>query len=80
MLRARVSKAIADIESKGYEYFLQNVRSSVPERSLRAEELTGDFRKVRDEFDHLNRGLRQSLMENEGSRGDVLKRSLLAST
>lgn len=35
--------------------------------------LTEDFRRVRDEFDKLNRGLRQSLMENEGSRGDVLE-------
>jgi len=37
-----------------------------------AEELAGDFRRVRDEFDMLNRHLRESLMENEGSRGDVL--------
>lgn len=72
--RARIEKAIADIESKG-------VRVLPTERALErareiitlAEELTGDFRKVRDEFDHLNRGLRQSLMENEGSRGDVLE-------
>jgi Protein of unknown function (DUF3375) len=38
-----------------------------------ADELTGDFRRVRDEFDRLNRGLRQSLVENDGSRGDVLE-------
>lgn len=38
-----------------------------------AEELAGDFRIVRDEFDRLNRGLRQSLMESEGNRGDVLE-------
>lgn len=37
-----------------------------------SDELAGDFRRVRDDFDQLNRGLRQSLMENEGSRGDVL--------
>lgn len=36
------------------------------------DELAGDFRRVRDDFDRLNRGLRQSLMENEGSRGQVL--------
>jgi hypothetical protein len=28
---------------------------------------------VRDDFDQLNRGLRQSLVENDGSRGDVLE-------
>jgi hypothetical protein len=37
------------------------------------DELAADFRRVRDDFDKLNRGLRQSLMENEGSRGDVLE-------
>lgn len=38
-----------------------------------AEELAADFRNVRDEFDKLNRGLRQSLMESDGSRGEVLE-------
>ena len=38
-----------------------------------ADELAGDFRRVRDEFGKLNRGLRQSLIENEGSRGEVLE-------
>lgn len=37
-----------------------------------SDELAGDFHRVRDDFDQLNRGLRESLMENEGSRGDVL--------
>jgi hypothetical protein len=37
-----------------------------------ADDLAGDFRRVRDEFDKLNRHLRESVMENEGSRGDVL--------
>jgi len=36
------------------------------------DELTGDFRRVRDQFDQLNRGLRERLMDNEGSRGEVL--------
>lgn len=38
-----------------------------------AEALAGDFRRVRDQFDQLNRGLRQSLLENDGSRGEVLE-------
>jgi hypothetical protein len=37
-----------------------------------ADELAADFRRVRDDFEELNRGLRQSLLENEASRGDVL--------
>ncbi len=38
-----------------------------------AEALASDFRRVRDQFDQLNRGLRQSLLENDGSRGEVLE-------
>jgi hypothetical protein len=37
-----------------------------------ADDLTGDFRRVRDQFDQLNRDLRERIMENDGSRGDVL--------
>lgn len=72
--RDRIDRAIVEVESKG-------VRVLPADRALErarevialAEELTGDFRSVRDEFDKLNRGLRQSLMENEGSRGEVLE-------
>ncbi|MDR1162869.1 MAG: DUF3375 domain-containing protein [Candidatus Accumulibacter sp.] len=37
-----------------------------------ADDLAGDFRRVRDEFDHLNRDLRERIMDNEGNRGEVL--------
>jgi hypothetical protein len=37
------------------------------------DDLAADFRRVRDDFDQLNRGLRQSLVEHEGSRGEVLE-------
>jgi hypothetical protein len=37
-----------------------------------AEELANDFRRVRDEFQVLNRDLREQIVENEGSRGEVL--------
>ncbi|MGL4504403.1 MAG: DUF3375 domain-containing protein, partial [Aeromonas sobria] len=36
------------------------------------DELTGDFRRVRDQFDKLNRDLRERIMDNDGNRGDVL--------
>jgi hypothetical protein len=39
-----------------------------------AQELTADFRNVRDAFAQLNRGLRQKLLEDEGGRGQVLER------
>jgi len=39
-----------------------------------AEELVSDFRQVRDEFERLNRDLRATLMDHEGSRGPVLEK------
>lgn len=39
-----------------------------------AEELANDFRRVRDEFQNLNRDLREQIIDNEGSRGEVLEK------
>ncbi|HET7570146.1 MAG TPA: DUF3375 domain-containing protein [Gammaproteobacteria bacterium] len=39
-----------------------------------AEELANDFRRVRDEFQSLNRDLREQIIDNEGSRGEVLEK------
>ncbi len=36
------------------------------------EDLIGDFRRVRDQFETLNRDLREKIINNEGSRGEVL--------
>ena len=38
-----------------------------------ADELANDFLQVRTRFQELNRQLRESIVENEGSRGDVLE-------
>ncbi|VVD91896.1 hypothetical protein PPN31114_01705 [Pandoraea pneumonica] len=72
--RDRIDLAIQEIERGG-------VKALAADRAVErarevialAQELAADFRSVRDEFERLNRGLRQSLMENEGSRGDVLE-------
>jgi len=37
-----------------------------------ADDLAGDFRRVRDEFERLNRDLRERIMDDDASRGDVL--------
>lgn len=37
-----------------------------------ADDLAGDFRRVRDQFEQLNRDLRERIMENDGKRGEVL--------
>ena len=34
--------------------------------------MTGDFRRVRDQFEQLNRDLRERIMDSEGNRGEVL--------
>jgi hypothetical protein len=36
------------------------------------DNLAGDFRRVRDQFEQLNRGLRERLMDDEGNRGETL--------
>ena len=35
--------------------------------------LAADFRRVRDDFDHLNRELRERIMDETGNRGEVLE-------
>jgi hypothetical protein len=37
-----------------------------------ADDLAGDFRRVRDRFEQLNRDLRERLVDNDASRGEVL--------
>lgn len=72
--RARIDREIEAVE-RGATKALPADRALERAREViaLADELAGDFRSVRDEFDKLNRSLRQSLLENEGSRGDVLE-------
>jgi hypothetical protein len=72
--RDRIDKAIAEVE-QGRIKTIPTDRAIERAREViaLAQELAADFRSVRDEFERLNRSLRQSLMENEGSRGDVLE-------
>jgi Protein of unknown function (DUF3375) len=71
--RERIDREIQSVERGGVKTLpddraLERIREIIG----LADELSGDFRRVRDDFDKLNRDLRESLMENEGSRGDVL--------
>ena len=72
--RDKIDQAIAEVERSGVKP-IPKARALERTREIiaLAEELTGDFRSVRDEFDKLNRGLRQSIMEHDGNRGDVLE-------
>jgi hypothetical protein len=38
-----------------------------------ADDLTGDFRRVRDQFEALNRDLRERIMDDDATRGEVLE-------
>lgn len=72
--RDRIDRAIAEMERDGVKILpIDRAIERAREVIGLARELASDFRSVRDEFEKLNRGLRQSLMENEGSRGEVLE-------
>lgn len=71
--RERIDRLIETVQRGGFtplpeERAIERAREVI---SL-ADELANDFRRVRDEFDLLNRQLRERLMDSEGSRGDVL--------
>ncbi|PSD25937.1 hypothetical protein C7E12_19135, partial [Stenotrophomonas maltophilia] len=42
------------------------------ERPARCRTGSGDFRRVRDDFEQLNREFRERIIDDEGERGDVL--------
>ena len=69
----RIEREIENIH-KGGVVALTDERALERSREIivLADELAADFRRVRDDFEELNRGLRQNLLENEGSRGEVL--------
>lgn len=71
--QARIDKEIDAIQ-KGQMRVLP--RDSALERTREiitlADDLTGDFRRVRDQFEQLNRELRERIMDSEGNRGEVL--------
>ncbi len=71
--RDKIDKQIAAID-KGQMRILS--QSSATERLreilVLAEGLAGDFRKVREQFETLNRSLRERVMDSEANRGEVL--------
>lgn len=71
--QARIDKEIEAIQ-KGQMRVLQQESALEQTREIisLADELTGDFRRVRDQFDQLNRDLRERIMDSDGNRGEVL--------
>ena len=70
----RIDAEIAAIREGKFEV-LADERALERARELVAlsDELANDFSQVRTRFQELNRQLRESIVENEGSRGDVLQ-------
>ena len=71
--QARIDKEIDAIQ-KGQMRVLPHTTALERAREIitLADDLAGDFRRVRDQFDQLNRDLRERIMDNDGNRGDVL--------
>ncbi|MEI7842391.1 MAG: DUF3375 domain-containing protein [Gallionellaceae bacterium] len=69
----RIDKEIDAIQ-KGQMRVLPHTKALERTREIisLADDLAGDFRRVRDQFDQLNRELRERIMDNDGSRGEVL--------
>ena len=69
----RIERDIAAIE-QGVLHILPETTALERTREIitLADGLAGDFRRVRDQFEQLNRDLRARIMENDGNRGEVL--------
>lgn len=71
--QARIEREISAIE-QGVLHVLPEAAALERTREIiaLADDLAGDFRHVRDQFERLNRDLRERIMENDGNRGQVL--------
>ncbi len=71
--QARIDREIDAIQ-KGQMRVLPHATALERTREIitLADDLAGDFRRVRDQFQQLNRDLRERIMDNEGNRGEVL--------
>lgn len=71
--RERIDREIARVRGGHFETLSEErAVERVRETIALAGELAGDFRRVRDNFDQLNRDLRERIMDSNGSRGEVL--------
>lgn len=73
--RDRLDREIAEIRA-GRATALSDAQAleRIREITSLADGLVGDFRRVRDDFERLNRELRERLMDDGSSRGEVLDR------
>jgi hypothetical protein len=73
MEQTRIDKEIDAIQ-KGQMRVLPHAAALERAREIitLTDGLAGDFRRVRDQFDQLNRDLRERIMDSDGNRGEVL--------
>ena len=71
--QARIEREIAAVE-QGVLHVLPEAAALERTREIiaLADDLAGDFRRVRDRFEQLNRELRERIMDSDGNRGEVL--------
>jgi hypothetical protein len=71
--QVRIEREIAAVEQGTFQVLSD---SAALERTREiialADNLAGDFRRVRDQFEQLNRDLRERIMDHDGNRGEVL--------
>lgn len=69
----RIEREIAAVE-QGVLHVLPEAAALERTREIiaLADNLAGDFRRVRDRFEQLNRELRERIMDSDGNRGEVL--------
>lgn len=72
--RERVDAEIASVRAGRME-ILSSDRATERAREIvaLADELANDFRQVREKFQHLNRQLRERIVQSDGARGGVLE-------
>lgn len=71
--RARIDKEIEAIQNGQMRVLPRDVALERTREIISlADNLTGDFRYVRDQFEQLNRELRERIMDSDGNRGEVL--------
>jgi hypothetical protein len=71
--QTRIEHDIAAVEQGTFQVLSDNAAlERTREIIALADNLAGDFRRVRDQFEQLNRDLRERIMDHDGKRGDVL--------
>lgn len=71
--KARIERKIEAIDKgEARELSRDTALERIREVIALADDLRGDFRRVHDQFEQLNRELRERIMDSDGNRGEVL--------